>query len=62
MKLKIAVVLSALLSAPVMAGVPNSVVLLPAQPVPILSQAGLIALAFALGLAGAYLIRKNKAQ
>jgi hypothetical protein len=40
--------------------VPNSVVVVP-QSIPAVSQAGLIALAFIVGLVGANLIRKSKA-
>ena len=48
-----------LLSFPVLAGDPNSVIVVP-QSIPAVSQAGLIALAFIIGILGAHLIRKSK--
>jgi hypothetical protein len=40
---------------------PNTVIVVP-QSIPAVSQAGLIALAFVVGLIGAHLIRKSKTQ
>lgn len=49
------------LSAPALAGLPNTAVVVP-HAIPAVGQAGLIALAFAVGIIGAVLIRKHKPQ
>jgi hypothetical protein len=49
------------LSAPVLAGSPNGAVLVP-HSIPAVGQAGLIAMAFAIGIIGAVLIRKHRLQ
>lgn len=51
----------ALISAPLMAGAGlNSTIFLDPTPIPAVGQAGLIALAFVVGLIGAQLIRKRR--
>jgi len=49
------------LSTPVLAGMPNSAFAVP-HSIPAVGQAGLIALAFIVGIVGAVLIRKHKPQ
>ena len=61
MKNKIALAVALLsTSASALAGLNSSILI--TAPVPAVSQAGLIAMAFALGLMGAHLIRKRKSQ
>ena len=51
-----------LASSVAIAGTPPNTALVVPQSIPAVSQAGLIALAFIVGLIGAHLIRKSKAN